>query len=92
MVQTKRRSNCIAEIIMNKETKQEIPFTQEYVKAKPEILPKPTYMPFILAISLLFVGWGLLSTWIISVAGVIGIFISLYGWIKELLHEQGDEY
>lgn len=77
---------------MSEEIKQEKPITQEYVKARPEVLPKPTYMPFVFAFSLLLLGWGLLATWIISVAGVIGICISLYGWIKELLHEQGDEY
>lgn len=77
---------------MNEEVKQEKIITQEFVKAKPEILPKPTYMPFVLAFSLLLVGWGLLANWIIFAAGMIGICISLYGWIKELLHEQGDEY
>lgn len=77
---------------MNEEVKQEKIITQEFVKAKPEILPNPTYMPFVLAFSLLLVGWGLLANWIIFAAGMIGICISLYGWIKELLHEQGDEY
>lgn len=77
---------------MSEEIKQEKPIMQEYVKAKPEILPKPTYMPFVFAFSLLLLGWGLLATWIISVAGAIGICISLYGWIKELLHEQRDEH
>ncbi|MGZ3851758.1 MAG: hypothetical protein ACXVLT_06810 [Flavisolibacter sp.] len=74
------------------EIDQEKPFTQEYVKAKPEILPNATYMPFILAFSLLLLGWGFLSTWIISAAGFVGIFISIYGWIKELLHEPEEEY
>ena len=77
---------------MNEEIKQERPITQEYVKAKPEILPKPTYLPFAFAFSLLLLGWGLLVTWIIFVAGLIGMSISLYGWIKELLHEQRDEH
>jgi hypothetical protein len=77
---------------MSEEIKQEKPITQEYVKAKPEILPQPTYMPFVLAFSLMLLGWGLLATWIISVAGVIGICISLYGWIKALLHEQRNEH
>lgn len=76
---------------MSEEIRQQKPITQEYVKAKPEILPRPTYMPFLLAFSLLLLGWGLLSTWIISVAGAVGISISIYGWIKELLHEHGDE-
>lgn len=60
----------------------------EFVKAKPEILPAPTYMPFVLAVSVLFLAWGLLSTWIISLAGVIGICISVYGWIKTMLYER----
>ena len=63
----------------------------EFVKAKPEILPEPTYMPFVLAVSILFLAWGLLSTWIISTAGVIGICISIYGWIKAMLNERGNE-
>ena len=77
---------------MNEKVEQEKGITQEYVKAKPEILPKPTYTPFLLAFSITLIGWGLISTWIISVAGFIGLCISLYGWIKELLHEDGDEY
>jgi hypothetical protein len=76
---------------MEEDIKQQKLITQEYVKAKPEILPRPTYMPFVLAVSLLFVGWGMLSTWIISVAGAVGMCISIYGWIKDLLHERTDE-
>jgi hypothetical protein len=76
---------------MKDEIKQEKPITQEYVKAKPEILPEPTYMPFILAFSLLLVAWGLISTWIISAAGAVGICISMYGWIKEIINER-EEY
>lgn len=64
---------------------------QEFVKAKPEILPEPSYMPFLLAVSLLFVGWGLLSTWIISLGGLIGIGVSIYGWIKAMLYERRNE-
>jgi hypothetical protein len=76
---------------MSKEIRQEKPITQEYVKAKPEILPEPTYMPFLLAFSLLLIGWGVLANWIISAAGFIGLCISLYGWIKELLHERTED-
>lgn len=75
------------------ENKMQKPETvvQEFVKASPQVMPKPTYTPFLLAFSLLLLGWGLLSAWIICVAGVVGIFISLYGWIKALLHERTDE-
>ncbi len=59
----------------------------EKVKAKPEILPKPTYWPFFLALGLAFIGWGLLTTWYFSLAGLIVFVISLIGWINILRHE-----
>ena len=64
--------------------------TNEMVKPKPDYIPRPTYWPFFTALSLMFLGWGLLTTWIIVVAGTIGFGISLGGWVKELLHEQGN--
>jgi hypothetical protein len=63
---------------------------QRYVKAKPEVLPKPSYMPFIFAMSLVFFAFGLLSYWLITVAGLIGMCISIYGWIKILIDERTD--
>lgn len=59
----------------------------ERVKAKPEVLPKPTYWPFFLAMGITFLGWGLLTTWLISLAGFIVLVISLIGWINILRHE-----
>jgi hypothetical protein len=60
-------------------------------KAQPEEIPKGTYLPFLLAVSVLFIGWGLISYWMISVAGIIGFFIALTGWIKEMLYERGNK-
>ena len=57
-------------------------------KAQPEEIPEGTYTPFLLAVSVLFIGWGLISYWMISVAGMIGFFIALSGWIKEMLYER----
>ncbi len=59
----------------------------EKVKAKPEVLPEPTYWPFFLAMGLMFAGWGLLTIWLISVAGLLVFVISLIGWINILRHE-----
>lgn len=61
--------------------------TTEKVKAKPEVLPEPTYWPFFLAMGLAFLGWGLLTTWLISLAGFIILVIALTGWINILRHE-----
>lgn len=59
----------------------------EMVKARPEILPEPSYWPFFMALGLAFAGWGLLSTWLVSAGGVIVFIVSLVGWIKILRHE-----
>lgn len=63
----------------------------EMEKARPEKIPPGTYMPFFLAVSLLFIGWGLISYWIISVAGVVGFFFALWGWIKEIIYERTED-
>jgi hypothetical protein len=65
--------------------------TNKASKAQPEEIPEGTYIPFLLAVSLLFIGWGLISYWMISVAGTIGFFIALTGWIKEMLYERGNK-
>ena len=60
-------------------------------KARPEGIPRGTYIPFLAAVSVLFIGWGLLSNWIISVTGTIGFFIALAQWIKEMIYERESE-
>ena len=69
-----------------KEDKEIVP-ESTWEKAKPEILPKPTYWPFFLAMGLVFIFWGLLTTWVILVTGAIIFVISLIGWINILRYE-----
>jgi hypothetical protein len=57
------------------------------VKARPEKLPEPSYWPFFMALGLAFAGWGLLSTWLISVGGLIIFVIAMSRWINRLRHE-----
>jgi hypothetical protein len=68
------------------ETKQ-----QDHIEAKPGTIARPTYWPFLLAVSLLLFGWGLLTSWIISIVGVAGMCISIRGWIKEMIYERQSE-
>jgi hypothetical protein len=56
--------------------------------ARPEKMPRPTYWPFFLALGVSFLVWGILTSWIISVAGLVVMIIALMGWITELRHEQ----
>ncbi|MCL4559933.1 MAG: hypothetical protein M1281_04870 [Chloroflexi bacterium] len=54
---------------------------------KPEVLPKPTYTPMIMSFGIVFLLWGLISSWILSVVGAVLITIALVGWIGAILHE-----
>lgn len=57
-------------------------------KAYPEELPKFTWFPFLLSIGVTLLFWGIVTTLIITVMGVILLFIGLIGWISNLLEEQ----
>lgn len=61
---------------------------EEWVKPMPQKTPEPTFWPISLAMSIIFILWGLISTWIISVVGLILFSISVWGWVKDLLNEQ----
>jgi hypothetical protein len=70
---------------MNNET----PITHAAWEALPdERLPRPTYFPSGLAMGTTLIFWGLLTGWVIFLAG-IGLFIAaLAGWISEIRHER----
>lgn len=57
-------------------------------KPLPEKIPEPTYWPALLAFGVVLIFWGLVSTWLISLAGAIISGVSLAGWIGEMMHER----
>ncbi len=57
-------------------------------KARPEKLPEPTYWPFFLALGLNFIFWGMLTTWVIGLAGLVIFAIALTCWINLLRHDR----
>jgi hypothetical protein len=60
---------------------------KDWEKARPEILPKPTYWPFFLAMGLAFIFWGLLTTLVVLTAGGLIFITALIGWINQIRHE-----
>lgn len=56
-------------------------------KAQPEELPKPTYWPFFLALGVVLMFWGILTSWIITGIGFILFGVALTGWITEIYKE-----
>jgi len=63
---------------------------KEQQKPVPERQPPPTYMPFLMALSLTFTGWGLIAHWVLSLAGIAGMLISVTGWIKSSLKDESN--
>ena len=64
---------------------------EEWVKPLPEETPEPTFWPVSLAMSIIFILWGFISTWIITAVGIVLFSISVRGWVKDLLGEQSSE-
>ena len=49
-------------------------------------LPQPTYWPAVMALGIVFLAWGLVTSVLISVVGLILFALALAGWIRELRH------
>lgn len=61
--------------------------TEKKYTAKPTELPEPTYWPFFSALGVVFMFWGILTTWVITGIGLVVFAIALSGWITDLYKE-----
>ncbi|MGB6482377.1 MAG: hypothetical protein WBE86_02695 [Candidatus Acidiferrales bacterium] len=64
--------------------------TQErdsWTEPRPQNIPRPTYSPAVLALAIVCLLWGLVTSYLISLLGLILFAVGLAGWIGELLHE-----
>ena len=68
---------------MNNLTNQDI----EMHPAVPEELPQLTFWPVFLALGVVFLFWGILTSLLISATGLVISGISLLGWITDLNSE-----
>jgi hypothetical protein len=55
---------------------------------RPEKLPRPTYWPVVMALGVVLVSWGIVTTLAISGVGLSLIAVALGGWIVELRNER----
>ena len=51
-----------------------------------EPLPRPTYFPAGLAMGVAFLSWGLITSWVILLVGLVLFSAALAGWITEIRH------
>ena len=49
-----------------------------------EELPHPTYWPITLSLGIVFAFWGLITSYIISIIGVVLFVVALIGWLGDL--------
>ncbi len=53
-----------------------------------QIIPRSTYSPAVMALAIVCLLWGLLTSYLISLLGFVLLAVSLAGWIGELRHER----
>ncbi len=54
--------------------------------ARPQKIPAPTFAPAALAFGITFFMWGLLTSMVLIVVGLIVMVVSLTVWIGEIRH------
>ena len=50
-------------------------------------IPDPTYIPVVLAVGIVCMLWGIVTTYLITLVGVVLFVVGISGWIGELRHE-----
>ena len=59
----------------------------DWNQPKPEILPRPTFWPLVVAFGIVLVPFGIVTTLIISGVGLVILALGLAGWNGELRNE-----
>jgi hypothetical protein len=59
---------------------------ETWERLPPAHLPRPTYWPVVLALGIVFLAWGVVTTIAISAIGLILFALALRGWIGEWRH------
>ena len=57
-------------------------------KPRAQVIPRSTYAPAVTALAIVCLFWGLVTTFLISLLGLILLVIGLADWIGELRHER----
>ncbi len=59
-------------------------------EAMPRHIPEPTYWPVTLALGVTLLVWGIISSPLLWIPGIILFAVALGGWIGEMLHDHGE--
>ncbi len=56
----------------------------DWNKPLPEIIPPPTYSPSFMAAGIVFLLWGFLTHWVVSLVGLSFLAFALGSWLKSI--------
>jgi len=54
----------------------------------PERIPEPTVWPLVLALGTALLAWGVVTSWLISLLGLLLFIVGTGGWIADMRHDQ----
>jgi hypothetical protein len=57
-------------------------------KALPERVPPPTVWPATVALGVTLLAFGVVTSWIMSLAGLVLFLFGVGGWVEDLRHDQ----
>lgn len=63
------------------------PDSEGWSKPQGMHIPEPTYMPLVMALGIMSMLWGIVTTPLLSLVGAVLFVVAISGWIGELRHE-----
>lgn len=63
-------------------------FHRGWEKLPVEHIPRPTFWPSGLALAIIFIFWGIISSWVVLVVGLFLFGLSLVGWLFDIRDER----
>jgi hypothetical protein len=62
------------------------PIPPGWGEPKPAEIPHPTYWPIVMSVGITFIFWGIVTSPLISLIGIVLFGVALAGWIGDLRH------
>lgn len=62
--------------------------TSRLARPLPETLPAPTIWPAAMGMGITLLSFGVVTSWIMSIAGFLLFVLSVWGWVEDLRNEQ----
>ena len=58
-----------------------------WIRVPAEKMPQPTFWPAALALGTVLLLWGLVTSFVVTITGLILLAVSFFGWLGEMRNE-----